>query len=181
MDKLEKLETIVRRMGRRVHQTTATIVTPHLISAHKSIEVYGDILNMMLFKGKITKALICFDKRPKVPVHVEVKMLTGKEGFSKSYYLEKIRSSVELDLDTLDGTIITVSINPVSEEDERYKINQIWLSILWQPHISKANVDRYLIDSLDTAAKDLIEADSNVEQKARDLKDPSTQEKLKEI
>jgi hypothetical protein len=156
MDKLEKLETIVRRMGRRVHQTTATIVTPHLISAHVSGEVYGDILNIMLFKGKITKALICFDKRPKVPIHVEVKILSGKEGFSKSYYLETIRSSVELDLDTLDGTIITVSINPVSEEDPKYMISKIWLSILWQPHISKANINSYLIDGLEAAAENLL-------------------------
>lgn len=180
MDKLEKLETIVKRMGRRVHQTTTTIVTPHLISAHRSGEVYGDILNIMMFKGKITKALICFDKRPKVPVHVEVKMLGGKEGFSKSYYIEKIKSSVELDLETLDGTIITVSINPVSGEDERHKINQIWLSILWQPHISKANVSSYLIDSLDNASKEIFLSEGiNMDQQRKDLNDPSTQEVLR--
>jgi len=156
MDKLARLETIVKRMSRRVHQTTSTIVTPHLISKHVSKEVYGDILNMMMFKGKVTKALICFDQRPRVPVHVEVKMLSGKEGFSKSYYVEKMKSSVDLNLETFDGTIITVSINPVSEEDEKYKISQIWLSILWQPHISKTNIESYLIDSLDSAAESLL-------------------------
>ena len=182
MDKLKHLETIVRRMARRVHQTTATIVTPHLLSAHKSGEVYGDILNIMMFKGEVTKALICFDRRPKVPIHVEVKMLSGKEGFSKSYYIETMRASVKLDLETLDGTIITVSINPTAEEEERYKINQIWLSILWQPHISKANIKSYLIDSLDNAAKEIFLAEEiSTDQQKRDLNDPTTQEKIGEM
>ena len=156
MDRIEKLESIVKRMGRRVNQTTTTIVTPHLISKHVAGEVYGDILSMVMFRGKVSKALICFDKRPKTPVHVEVNILSNKEGSSKSYYLESKVSNVGLDLETSDGTLVTVSINPVSAEDEKYKIEQIWLSILWTPHISRAIVDNYMIDSLENASEALL-------------------------
>jgi hypothetical protein len=107
----------------------------------------------MLFKGKITKALICFDKKPKNTICIEVKILNDQVGFTKSYYVNKMRSSVDLDLDTIDGSIISVLIKETNGEED---INQVWLSILWQPSISRAEVKSYLIDSLDKAAEEFL-------------------------
>lgn len=150
------IETILSRLIRRSRKSTSTIITPHLISKFVSEEIYGDILNIMMFKGKVNKALVCFDKRPKVSICIDVKILSGKEGFTKSYYVDTMRSVVDLDLETIDGSIVTVSIHPTIEEEEKHKLSKIWLSILWTPHISRASVQSHLIDSLDKVAEELL-------------------------
>lgn len=153
MDRLEKLESIVNRIVRRVRSTTSTIVTPHLISVHKGEKIYGILMSRILFKGKITKALICFDKKPTNTICVEVKILSNEEGFTKSYYIDTIRASVDLSLDTIDGSIISVSIKETNGEED---ISQVWLSILWQPSLSNTEIKNYLIDSLDKASEEFL-------------------------
>ena len=154
MDRLEKLEKIVNRIVKRVRSTTTTVVTPHLISGYS--EGYGELFNRMLFQGKITKALICFNKRPKNPICIEVKVLNSEIGFTKSYYVSKIKASVDLDLTTVDGSIISVNVYSTVEETEADMIKQVWLSILWQPSLSSANVKSYLIDSLEAAGEEFL-------------------------
>ena len=144
------IETILSRLSRRVHKVTTAIIPPHIISKCAFGEdVRGDILKVMLFKGKLTKGIICFDKKPKKPIKIDVKILNGQVGYTDSFYIDKIRYASDLDILTIDGSMITISVYPVDEEE---KVTEVWVSLLWEPDMSNAKIERRMIESLEKAA-----------------------------
>ena len=149
--RLNFVEEILGRLSRRVHKVSTAIITPHLISGCVSGKVRGEIVKILLFEGVVTKGLICLNARPKNPICIEVKVLNGSVGYTKSYYIDNIRASVDLDVATIDGSMLTVSVYP-TVEDDKDPVNEVWLSMLWTPHVSKVKVESHLIDNLEKAA-----------------------------
>lgn len=150
-DRVDMLELVMGRLLNRSQKTTTAIIPPHIISACKTGEdVRGDILKTMLFEGKITKGLICFARKPKNPICIEVSMLNNEVGFTKSFYLSRMREKVDLDIKTIDGSMITISAHP-TVEDEKDQITEVWLSLLWTPKISNTQVQQHLIENLEKA------------------------------
>lgn len=150
------IEVVLSRLAKRVHKTTTAIVPPHIVSACKTgDDVRGDILKTMLFEGTITKGLICFGKKPKNPVCVEIKLLNNTVGFSKSYYVNRMRESVSFDVSTVDGSILTISVHP-TVEDEKDKITEVWISLLWNPKLSNAKIKQYLIENLERVSEENV-------------------------
>ena len=156
--KISILESIISRLAVRSHKTTTAIITPHLISSCVTgTDVRGDILKVMLFEGSITKGMIAFNKRPKNPIAIEVKVLNNDIGFTKTYYIDRVRLSVDLDVGTVDGSMVTVAVHP-TVDDEKSKITEVWISMLWTPHVSKTKIKQHLIENLENASEvNLIE------------------------
>jgi len=144
--RVEVLEKIVGRLSRRVHKTTTAIVSPQTISTCVSGEdVKGDIIKCMLFKGNLRKLNIIFKEKPKSLVYIEVNSLNEDSGDSKTFRIDRIKGTFDLDINTIDGSLLTISIHPV---DPKYKITEVWLAVLWTPHISNVKIKQYLIDNL---------------------------------
>jgi len=159
--RLNFVEEILGRLARRVHKVSTAIITPHLISGCITGKTRGEIIKILLFEGIINKGLICFNKRPKNPICIEVKVLNNDVGYTKSYYVDKIRAKVDLDILTIDGSMLTISVYP-TVEDDKDPVNEIWLSMLWVPHVSKVKVESHLIDNLEKAANaNLIEEETD--------------------
>ncbi|MBU2249567.1 MAG: hypothetical protein KKD77_22665 [Gammaproteobacteria bacterium] len=152
-ERIDFLEVVVARLARRVHKQVVSIIPPHVMSTCATGEdIRGDIYKAMLFKGTITKGIVCFNKRPKNPIHIEIKILNNEIGFTKSYYVSKMRENVDLDIATIDGSMISVSVYPTVETD---KLTEVWISLLWSPDVSNTKVKNYLIESLEKAAEDV--------------------------
>lgn len=151
------IETVIARMSRRMHQTVSIVIPPHLISTYISGEVYNkEILNMMFFKGTINKALICFNKRPENSICIEIKLLNGREGFTKSVYIDTIRYAVDLNINTVDGSVLEVSTYSTIDNNEIAKVSKIWLSLLWTPHKSRCKINQVMIDDLEKSAEEFL-------------------------
>lgn len=149
-NRIGHIETIIARMCRRLHAPkTVAVITPHAISGYASGDIYKEILSIVMFKGKVGKALIYFDKRPKHPIRVDVKILTDDEGFTRSFYVSTIRSMVDMDIETEDGSVATVSVHPTVEESIESvadRVSKVWLSVLWTPHTTRTERERILIE-----------------------------------
>lgn len=153
--RLSYVETVLSRMMKRTRKTITSIITPHLISTCiDGDSVEGDILKVMLFRGTITKGLVCFDKRYKDGVRLEAKILNGAEGVTETLYINTMAHSKDLNIPTEDGSLLSLSVAPVNLED---KIKKVYVSLLWTPHISNSVTKKHLIDSLDAVANNLIE------------------------
>ena len=153
-DRISFIEIVVSRLSRRVHKVTTAMISPIPISKCVTGEdVDGDILKVMLFRGKIGKGIVVFNEKPKATIRIDVKILNGGVGFSTSYYIDTIRHVIALDMPTIDGSMITVSIHSTSDE---YKITEVWLSMLWTPHISNVKIENRLIEILEEKAIDNV-------------------------
>ena len=109
------------------------------------MKMLGNIFKGVLFKGRLSKAILLFNERPKSRICIELKLLSGEKGKSTSFYTNKIKSVIDLGLDTIDGTIVSVSIHSL---DDKYKVTEVWLSVLWVPDISNAEIEQHLIKNL---------------------------------
>ena len=140
------IERVVSRLSRRTHKTTTAVIPPQVIMAYKSGEdIHGDIFKGILFKGRLGKTILLFNEKPKSEIRIDIKVLSGDKGETKTFYVSRIKSEVDLDIDTKDGTIISISIYSV---DEKYKVTEVWISTLWHPSVSSSKTEQYLIDDL---------------------------------
>ena len=136
------------RVAKVKHKTVSGIVIPpQVFSGNVSgEEISGDIFKSVLFAGTITKCFVQLDKKPKKPVRLDIKILNELTGTTKTFYLEKIKDSILLDENILDGSFVTLSIQPTGEED---KIKEVWFSFLWISDISNIKRDIEKISKLD--------------------------------
>jgi hypothetical protein len=142
--RVNKIETVLSRILRKVHKTTSAIISPQLISATMKGDINGTILSAMLFRGRISKAAVFLNKKPKTPVAIEARMLSGEGGISKTFYADRMRKATVLNVDTYDGTILNVNVKCNDEE-----INEIYIALLWTPTVSDSTVKKQMIDALE--------------------------------
>ena len=150
VDRLEKIEKVVSRIALRNHKTTTAIISPQIISLYsKDVDVggvRGELLKQLLFKGRLGKCIVVTNKKPKTPMCIEIKLLNDSIGDTKTIYLDKAKQGFNLNINTEDGSMISIDTHPT---DEKNVISEMWLSILWTPHITCAKIKQELIDGLE--------------------------------
>lgn len=146
------IEKVVQRLSLRTHKTTLGIIPPQVISECVSGEdVRGNVIKQMLFKGSLSKLIVAFKEKPKSLICIEVNCLNEDNGRTRTFYTEKIKDILDINIDTIDGGMVTVSIHPT---DDQYKITEVWLSMLWNAHVSNSIVKQHLIDNLEKEAEE---------------------------
>jgi hypothetical protein len=144
--RVEVIAKVISRLSVRLHKTTSAIISPIPIMVYSQGEdIRGDIFKGMLFRGKLSKLVIAFDKKPKSPVSIELKSMDMEGGESTTIFTDVRLSSHNIDLVTDDGSMLVVTVNPTGDEQI---INEISLSLLWTPHTSNTKVKQHLIDDL---------------------------------
>lgn len=145
--RLNLIERVIQRMSLRLHKTVTSIISPQPISICISGEdVKGDILKQLLFKGKINKCIVLFNGKPREPVCISIKCLNDSIGVSKDLFIDRAKTIHDLDIDTIDGSMLNMSIYPTGE---KYKITEVWIGLLWTPHISNSKINQHLIDDIE--------------------------------
>ena len=151
-ERLNHLERVVNRLAVRSKKTASAIIAPQSISTCVTGEdVKGDILKYMLFRGKINNGLVLFSKRPEQVV-LEISVLSPECTISRTFNLNKVYEFLKLDIPTIDGSLVKVSIDTFSDKN---KIEEVWLGMLWTPHVGNADVKKFLIDNLEKEAEDV--------------------------
>jgi len=152
-DRLSKLEMVVTRLARRIHKTVVGIIPSIPLSACISGEdVKGEILRVLVFKGNISKGVIIFNNKPR-NVLLEVSILSDQGAETRTINLDRQKTLFDLDIDTSDGSMIKVSI---WSTDEKYRITEVWLGVLWNPHMSNNKIEQRLIEELDKVANNNV-------------------------
>lgn len=148
--RIEKLEMIVRRLMRRSRKTVKAIITPYPISSCVSGEdVRGDVLKYMFpADGVITKGIIHFDRKIKGGAIVVIDKISKGGRTRRDFLTDKKELVINPDVDMLAGNKLIVSVDTY---DEVEKINEVWISLLWVPHISETKVKQCLIKELDAS------------------------------
>jgi len=151
--RIDFIEQIVSRLTRRAKTTATAIVTPYPISnAVFGDDVRGAILRYMFpCEGVITKGLICLGSKPKNAIQVSLGTSDDIHGVSASYNITGKHLLLNPDIDVDSGDKLTVSVEPLSDED---KIEEVWASFLWVPSVKNVQIKKQLIDSLE---HDLLE------------------------
>jgi len=153
-ERISNLETIVRRLSRRSRKHASAIVTPYPISNCVIGEnIKGDVLKYMFCaKGLISKGLLVFGKKPKVGVKVKIDISNDIGGSSRTYVVTRKSTLVEPNIEVFSSDRLTISVDPVDEED---KVTEVWMSFLWIPSVEETDVKRVLISSLDKELDEL--------------------------
>jgi len=148
--RIDKLETVVQRLALRTHKVTTSILTPQLISSCVRIEEGNkkEVLKKLLFKGKLNKFAVLLNAKPKRKTLIEARIESGIDGYTKILYLSGLKNIFDIELDTLDGSILTVTIFP----DEGDTYDEVSTAIMWTPHVSNATIERHLLDNLEKEA-----------------------------
>jgi len=148
--KIKQLELITQRLMRRSKRVARAMITPYPISnAVIGDEVKGNILRYMFpCKGKIVKAGIDLGKKPKQDITVTISLFGADSGEARAFVLTKKRVAVEpnLDVEALDK--LSVSIEYEAEKPEN-NITEVWVTLLWIPHVADVAVRNFLIEELE--------------------------------
>lgn len=145
------IEKIVSRLARRSRKVTRAMISPIPISVCALGEdISGNIMKALMFEGKITKGIIKLAVVPKKEVKVDIRI----DGIGTTCYLTKAKQALDLNLETIDGSILKVAVYPTDLED---KITEVLVSIFWTPSKSNIEVKSFLIDELEKPVIDLLE------------------------
>jgi len=158
MDEIKRLEMIARRLERRATKKKSAFITPIPISNGVAGEcVEGVILRYMFpCDGKITKAAILFDKKPKQSVVVEFDLMGLQSGVSSSVVVDKKKYSFEPDINVSAFDCLTVRLSyDVDEKVPENNVKEVWTAFLWTPSIADVEVKSFLIKEMEKDAEDI--------------------------
>ena len=152
--RLDKIEKMITRLGRRAVKQTSALITPIPISnCVIGEEVKGDVLKYLFpCPGVINKGGIFISPKPKNGATIILTIENELGGSSKSYQITKQSSLLELNMEIITWDRLTVSffvVNPVED-----KITEVCAALLWTPTVKDATIKNYLIDSLDSGLDD---------------------------
>lgn len=146
-DRIEKLETITKRLMRRASKHTNALITPYPISsATFGADIEGPILRYMFpCDGVVSKGLIRVSPKPKVGIGIEAKIFNGIRSISKGFTMDKVLLVIEPNLTVVAGDCLELSL--ISEEAQATV--EVWVSFLWKPSIKNVEVKSFLIEELE--------------------------------
>ena len=152
--RLDKIEKMITRLGRRAVKQTSALITPIPISnCVIGEEVKGDVLKYLFpCPGVINKGGIFISPKPKNGATIILTIENELGGSSKSYQITKQSSLLELNMEINTWDRLTVSfyvVNPVED-----KITEVWAALLWTPTVKDVTIKNYLIDNLDSSLND---------------------------
>jgi len=160
--RLSKLELVTGRIALRTHKTASAIVTPYPISnSVVGEDLIGESLKGVILRymfpcdGVIKKGCIRLDKKLKVGALVDIKIFNDKGSSSSGYTIDKKVKVIDPTIEVVTSDCLEVTIAPITNED---RISEVWISLLWIPSISDADIKHFLIEELEDKVDDLIEA-----------------------
>ncbi len=145
-ERIEKLETITKRLMRRAGKKTSVFITPYPISnAVFGEDIKGPILRYMFpCDGVVTKGFVRLGKKPKTSVMLGVKMFNEIGSSSKGFSLERKFLGIQPNLPVIAGDCLEISLEP-SEEP----VTEVWISFLWKPTVKDVEAKSFLIEDLE--------------------------------
>ena len=154
-EKFAHLETILRRMARRMNEKVVGIMPPSVIFHYvKKPELDGTILKCFLPSGEITKICLAIKKyNTKKAVrficNLETKLGTGRQYVfetHKEVLIEDINLSVE------DVSFFTLMIDQSDVESPGISaplVEDIWATALFQFERSESQIKMFMLDELE--------------------------------
>jgi hypothetical protein len=151
-DRINKLETITKRLMRRAQKTTVAMITPYPISnAVFGDKVEGSILRYMFpCDGIISKGMFRLGMKPKKEVYGVAKLFNDAETHSKGFTITKKFLSADLEIEVKSGDCLDISINSPDEA-----LTEVWVAFLWKPTTSDIEAKSFLIDKLEELKDDI--------------------------
>ena len=150
------IEKVVTRLARRSRKQSSAIITPYPISGCLAGNISGEVLRYIFCAdGTITRAIISLDKKPSEGVKVTIDLFDESGGTSKSFIAMKKVSIIEPEAPVFSGDKMVVSAEVINPE--RDKISELWLGLLWKPHVKDTHVKSFLIDDLEKQEDDLLQ------------------------
>lgn len=155
-NRLQKLEVMVNRLARRSRKTAKAMITPYPISACVSGEdVKGEVLKYMFpADGVITKCIVSFDRKIKEGVVITIDKISDGGRTKRDFEIDKKEVRLTPNIGMLTGNKIIVSVEAIDPEE---KINEVWISFLWAPHVCETEVKQCLLSELDAVEKEFKE------------------------
>ena len=145
-ERLKVMEKVISRINLRIKSTSTAIVSPHIFSDwFYGSPVKGIILSKLLLKGNISKCFVIFRDKPKGLVKIEIKVLNNDKGETITFYTGVLRNEFDLSMDSVNGSMLTVSIDTMNEE---YEINELWIALIWTPHVGNTTIKKFLVEDL---------------------------------
>jgi len=147
------IETILLRLIRRSRKVATAIIPPIPLNfCVLGEDIQGCILNTLMFEGTITKALISIGPKVKSKVLVDVEIMKDGLGQQKTFTLNGVQDIVDLNINTQDGSILSVNINNDAED----KITKVLMSLLWIPSKKDVEIKNFLIEDLEKVGEELL-------------------------
>ena len=149
MEKIDKLELMVKRLSRRQVKKMQAIITPYPISnCVTGEEVKGDVLKYLFTcPGTITKGGIFLNAKPKEGAAIVISIDSDLGNNSKSYNITRRNLIVEPNIKVVTWDRLTVSFYAVNPEVD--KMTEVWIGFMWAPTIKDVQVKNFLIDELE--------------------------------
>lgn len=152
--KVQRMEKIYERLQRRSRKVAKAMITPYPISSGilDNDGVIGDVLRYMFpCDGKITKGMITLDRKPKTGIELKIDIDNDEGGNAVYYSISKRNSVVELDMIVHSGDRMTVTVNPLSEDDF---VTAVWVAFLFVPEMKELDIKQFLIEELENVSEE---------------------------
>lgn len=150
-EQIKHIDTILDRFSRRLHKTTAGIISPYPISNFVKSSSDRVVLRYVFpIDGMIPLGTLHIDNMPKSGVDIYVVAQAGDVHRSETLFTKRQFTVIRPDVKVAGGTRLTVSVVPRNGED----VSDIWISLLWVPEIRGTVVKQFLIDELDRMGRE---------------------------
>lgn len=150
-EQMKHVDTILKRFSRRLHKTTAGIISPYPISSYVQSPIGGVVLRYMFpISGKITLGALYIEGMPKSGVDIYAVVHLEETYKSEVFFTKEASILIEPDIDIVAGSRLVLSVRAKGEEE----VFGIWTSLLWVPEVRDSVVKQFLIDELDKAEEE---------------------------
>lgn len=155
--RVKYIETILRRLARRVHKKTSVMLSPVPMSAYMTGENLSGLTlyKSLMFKGKLIKGFVEFGVKPKDEVMLHISVIGVNHADSYSFKTNRKRIGADLNIPVDNGSTLSFSVEASNPEEV---IREVSVTVLWTPDISNAEVKSFAIEELEkTADANLLE------------------------
>lgn len=150
-NQIKHIDTILDRFSRRLHKTTAGVISPCLISNYVKSPDDGVVLRTMFpVDGKVVLGAMYVEEMPKAGIDIYTTISHGVGTRKESVFTKRQSTLVKPNVNVSAGSRIALIVRPRNE----MKVYGVWVSILWVPNIKGTVVKQYIIDELEKAGKE---------------------------
>jgi len=108
---------------------------------------YQEFIDLVQTSSKIQPMVEhgIFRDKPKGLVKIEIKVLNNDKGETITFYTGVLRNEFDLSMDSVNGSMLTVSIDTMNES---YEIDELWIALIWTPHVGNTTIKKFLVEEL---------------------------------
>jgi len=140
-----KLEKILPRIINKLSKKVVGVISPVPICFSGFSDPNCDIMSILFpASGIIRSASLVLENKPNATT-VEIIIMTKLHTTTEEIKISGVSSFINPNKHVDQGDILTVRLNSVTEEN----YGKIWMSLLWIPDISQAELKEQLITNLE--------------------------------